>query len=1444
MKLVEIGRPSLEHWSERPLNDIECTACSLHKTARTIGVGWYGCHEPDILIVGEAPGRDEDRFGRPFIGKSGSLLKDCLEKAGISLDRVAFSNIVQCIPYLDPSYPYDGVRPPTDMEMRTCSTRLLREIVHLRPRVIVPVGGTSGWFFLRSPGQKKTAWKITEKRGRIGEVRIGGVNYPVVPTIHPASVLRSPSQEPQFVNDLRVALRVSQGTYGHGLPKTVVAENTSHALEIIQACEKAYDEGRTKHVSFDLETTSFFPWDKNARILGIALAYERGTGYYIPVDHHGVGRVPLDSLPQFTLLDRRRVLDAFKRLISRVPMSNQNIKFDIVWIMYLWGMEPSEVYADPLTMSHLLFGELRDRQNSLKVLVRDAFGYPEYEKEIRTLFKEIEEDDYSRVPLDMMRKYAGVDAEGAWRLVELFLPYIESEGLLLPFHIVNASSLAFADMEVTGVSIDLDKLSSIRDEYLDRMRKNIKVLCEKDPQVNRYLDLEEAHRVAAEQEKKRRSKAKLRGWRETFDLLYYSDTPLKKLVSSVGFNPNSDKQVGKILYDAYGIEFQEKWKTEKGGRSVKKEVLEEIDKLLDEEHIARRFVSETVSYRQDMKILGSYLNKLPDYVREDGTLQVKYLITGTVTGRLSTRDFSLHTMPKGNRSPIKKAFVSRWRDDGETAFKRVSNRMGPKLPGWFDAYPEHGGGLFASVDFSQLELRCLAACSGDESMIQAFIDGKDLHQFVASRVFYPSVQRLSSQDPRSLWKSHCYFAGVKTYVDLLESKGFKELATAPVEVETDYGVKKTDHAALGRLGCNLEKVDLQLLAVRDLLVKDPVFYETLRYAAVTKAQRSFAKAIGFGVVYGSQAESIAAKAEEMDTEEALAFIDEYFSLFPKVLDWIKEQHRTVMKPREIWALGGKIITHSNWSPVGWVRHFPGAGSSRAGEVNAAKREAQNCVDAETEILTRSGWKSYDQVFVGEEILTKNPERGSLEWKPILDLHVYPVSEGPLVEMSSKAFSAVTTLNHRWLVTDRKTGKDVFKTSAELCPFGFHSIHRTGDYLGPEETYPDDFVRFMGWWLTDGCLTKVRSRAKGAGPNDLRKTPKAFICQSERGNKSKCDRINALFQRTGLLAYKNIDRSHGCWKWYVPGVMARALQEVFPDRKLTPDFLNRLSGRQARLLVETMIDGDGHRERSVDGLVRKVTLACRDKDQADLFQFACMLAGYATTSRMLNGFWRRPSRSKKMNNSPRTGTYWVVTVLRRKTAQVTRAQRRLLSDSRLVWCPRVENSTWIARRRGCVYVTGNSPIQNSAAILCVMSILLLGNVLAKKKLKSLIVGSVHDSILFDLYPGEIAAALPEIVECMEKTSTQQVGFEWIGDVPIVVDVELGESWGDAVEAKPLPDNRLLLSGPTAALERTEELLSRGHRLKVISSTDYMDKKVEKRKREYELGERDISLWSIA
>ncbi len=150
-------------------NVIECTKCELYKT-RTNSVPGKGNFKSDVIFVGEAPGRNEDKHGEPFIGAAGKRLSLALEMAGVSRDDVYITNIVKCRP--------PNNRVPNTDERSTCQEYLKEEISIIKPKIICVLGNTAFNSILGGS-------EITKFRGKI--IRKNNQLYFI--TIHPAATI-------------------------------------------------------------------------------------------------------------------------------------------------------------------------------------------------------------------------------------------------------------------------------------------------------------------------------------------------------------------------------------------------------------------------------------------------------------------------------------------------------------------------------------------------------------------------------------------------------------------------------------------------------------------------------------------------------------------------------------------------------------------------------------------------------------------------------------------------------------------------------------------------------------------------------------------------------------------------------------------------------------------------------------------------------------------------------------------------------------------------------------------------------------------------------------------------------------------------------------------------------------------------------------------------------
>ena len=166
-----------------------CKLCTLGRSQVVVGVGHPKAR---LMFVGEAPGEEEDKRGEPFVGRAGQLLTKIIEAIGLTRDQVYIANVIKCRPPAN--------RNPEPDEVAQCEPFLFRQIDVIQPRVIVPLGKFAAQSLL------KTMDPITRLRGRQFDYR----GAALIPTFHPAYLLRNPSAKREVWEDMKKVRAILQ----------------------------------------------------------------------------------------------------------------------------------------------------------------------------------------------------------------------------------------------------------------------------------------------------------------------------------------------------------------------------------------------------------------------------------------------------------------------------------------------------------------------------------------------------------------------------------------------------------------------------------------------------------------------------------------------------------------------------------------------------------------------------------------------------------------------------------------------------------------------------------------------------------------------------------------------------------------------------------------------------------------------------------------------------------------------------------------------------------------------------------------------------------------------------------------------------------------------------------------------------------------------------------
>jgi DNA polymerase len=162
----------------------DCKRCKLHRTRRTIVFG-EGNIKTKLMFIGEGPGYDEDVQGRPFVGKAGQLLTRIIQSINLQREEVYIANVIKCRPPQN--------RNPEPDEIQSCHPFLMKQIMAIQPKIICALGTFSAQTLL------KTDTKISALRGKFYDLE--GIK--VIPTYHPAFLLRNPERKKEVWEDMK-----------------------------------------------------------------------------------------------------------------------------------------------------------------------------------------------------------------------------------------------------------------------------------------------------------------------------------------------------------------------------------------------------------------------------------------------------------------------------------------------------------------------------------------------------------------------------------------------------------------------------------------------------------------------------------------------------------------------------------------------------------------------------------------------------------------------------------------------------------------------------------------------------------------------------------------------------------------------------------------------------------------------------------------------------------------------------------------------------------------------------------------------------------------------------------------------------------------------------------------------------------------------------------------
>lgn len=394
-----------------PRNE-QCEECGLCSSSKYVCV--WGTGEGDAFIVGEAPGREEARTGKSFVGQSGQLLRSLLERVGLS--EAYITNTVKCQP--------PGNRKPEPDEIRACRIYLDEEIEERDPRAILLLGATA----MRSQIGKT---KITEMNGQV--VEKNGRTY--VCAFHPAYCLRDPSKEPHLLMALRRYKEVLEGEFNDDMPAYRVVDSSS-----LEDFLRAYRD--CSRFSFDLETTGLEWWVCDINCMQMSMDSGPNTESTTWVIPNRIGSV----MPEEQFIDLVRYLVSHQGKRKAV---GQNAKFDNLFLKRVCSAT-FRLDFDTNLASHLTD---ENAEHGLKTLARIHLGAPDYDLSL----KEKKGGGSKQKLFD----YGAADAFYTLGLVDPLSAKMDEDDSWLFENLIIPAARAFVEIEYNGLYVDLDRRDEV-----------------------------------------------------------------------------------------------------------------------------------------------------------------------------------------------------------------------------------------------------------------------------------------------------------------------------------------------------------------------------------------------------------------------------------------------------------------------------------------------------------------------------------------------------------------------------------------------------------------------------------------------------------------------------------------------------------------------------------------------------------------------------------------------------------------------------------------------------------------------------------------------------------------------------------------------------------------------------------------------------------------------
>lgn len=658
--------------------------------------------EGGILAVIGSPTGPEDREHTCASGGAFMLMREIASDAGVSLSDWRFTYLSRC---------FDPTDRVTVRDAAFCAPLLAEEVARLKPSLIVSFGALATGFLLGKPDAPITNYACRPQR-----VIVAGHETVVYPMYAPGYVFANDWLKRRYTQHFGMLASYLAGNteVAEDNSQYVIVDVPEDALAVIDRMINFVEQGRV--INADIETSGLSSYVPGQRISIISLSAGTKRGYAIMFDH--------DDCP-WSDDDRNRVHAALKQLFRhpKIRLRWHNGMFDTQWFREQFGFWPRDPVEDTMLTHYSVDENMRHGLKDLALLFTDMGDYDAELDRYLDLQKSMIPDAprYDLVPRDLIGKYAAMDSVATAKLADALLPIVEEQGPqieALAFRAMPAFSATLARMCRTGVAIDKEFFRNHAIPYIQKESDTSWQRIIGDPMVRKFIrDHEQAERDAILEERRAKTEARVAKGMKPYPYKPIPPVDVKKFFE---FSIDSPKQMRELIYGRMdpknkgvvipGFEYFNQpilVMTDNGDPSTDKEALQELNKA------GSPIAKYILEHRLNEKLLSTYLTPIVDKLDKQGdsTLHGGFLLHGTVTGRLSSRDPNLQNIPNKGAGLIKRGYVSRF----------------------------GANGVFVQADYSQIELRILACIANDKGMLDAYAKGEDLHLLTACLLFNMSV---------------------------------------------------------------------------------------------------------------------------------------------------------------------------------------------------------------------------------------------------------------------------------------------------------------------------------------------------------------------------------------------------------------------------------------------------------------------------------------------------------------------------------------------------------------------------------------------------------------------------------------------------------------------------------------------------------------------------------